>query len=111
MRIGEDVSIQTCRDEGYMVMDYPVHKFKRDPTFVDCRFTKSLPDYVREGEVGQPMMVIDVWLNYEDLWEMYLEHKASIDSMIGGSHPKKDEPDPYDLLSLASDIDSYCGLE
>lgn len=48
MRIGMDVSIQTCRDEGYIVMDYPVHAFNKEPFTTDCLFTISIPLWVRE---------------------------------------------------------------
>ena len=111
MRIGMDVSIEVCRDEGYMVMDYPVHKFKKDPTTTDCRFTTSWPDYLRDGRVGEKVILLDMWLNWEDLWEMYIDSQKGIDSMIGGNHKETDSPEPFDLLNLASDLNAYCGME
>lgn len=111
MRIGIDVSIQECRASGYMVMDYPVHNFRKNPCSTDCRFTNSLPDYVRDGHIGEKIICTDIMLNYEDLWEMYKENKESIDSFVGFKREKSYEPEPYDLLSLASDLDAYCGLE
>lgn len=110
MRIGMDVSIECCRAEGYMVMDYPVHAFKASPTTVDCRFTRSIPEYARDGFIGEKIIMVDIMLNWEDLFETYLEHKSGIDSMIGGSYKKTDTPEPYMLLNLASDIDMYCGI-
>ena len=110
MRIGEDVVIQECRDQGYIVMDYPVRKFKRNPTTTDCRFTVSFPDYMQDGFVGEKILYIDELLNWEDLWVMYLENKEGIDSMIYQPYKKADKPNPYILLSLASDIHGYCGL-
>lgn len=110
MRIGQDVSIQTCRDEGYMVMDYPVCEFVKDPTTTGCRFTRSLPDYARDGVIGEKIIVIDTWLNWEDLWGMYLDSKEGIDSMIGLEVLPTRCPDPHKLLELASNIDAYCGL-
>jgi hypothetical protein len=111
MRIGTDVSIQTCRAEGYMVIDYPVHAFRKDPLYTDCRFTDSYPDYARLHYVGEPIIRTDIKLNYKDLWEKYIDNKKGIDSMIGDAHWFKEVPEPYDLLLLASDINSYCGLE
>ncbi|RLA62118.1 MAG: hypothetical protein DRQ78_08280 [Epsilonproteobacteria bacterium] len=113
MRIGTDISIEVCRAEGYMVMDYPVHDFRKNSCTTDCRFTKSYPDYIREEmgwSVGQPIMILDVYLNWEDLYEMYLENKESIDHFIGGEYFETNNPSPYNLLNLASDIDMYCGL-
>jgi len=110
MRIGQDVSIQVCRDEGYMVMDYPVHELRKEPHETDCRFTKSWPDYAREEVIGKKIIYLDVYLNWDDLWEMYQEHKEGIDSFVGDSYNYDDCVEPYKLLNLASDIDAYCGL-
>jgi len=110
MRIGQDVSIQVCRDEGYMVMDYPVYKLRKDPIETDCRFTRSLPEYVRESIPGTKIIYIDTYLNWNDLWKMYQENKKGIDSMIGESYRYNDCEEPYKILNLAMDIDMYCGL-
>lgn len=114
MRIGTDISIQTCRDEGYMVMDYSVQDFHKDPIQTDCLFTKSLPVYIREEmawKVGDPIITTHVWFCWIDLYERYLEHKDGIDSYVGFDYSDIKRPTPHDVLNLASDIDSYCGLE
>lgn len=114
MRIGEDVSIQECRDQGYLVMDYPAYKFKKNPTTTYCRFTDSWPHWYREERgygVGDPIIRFDMEYNWEDLWEIYQDYKKGIDSMIGGSHKYTLNPEPHEVLNLASDINSYCGLE
>ncbi len=110
MRIGMDVSIQTCRAEGYMVMDYPVYAFKKDPLNTECIFTNSLPEYSREGYIGEKIIIVEEHYTYNDLFEMYLERKEDIDSFVGFKREKLDNPTPYDLLHLASDLDSYCGI-
>ena len=110
MRIGTDLSIQECRAEGYMVMDYPVHAFRKNPTSTICRFTVSKPDYIRLGYVGEKIIYIDEEFDYADLWEMYETYKDEIDSFVGFTRKKSKTPSPYDLLSLASDIDAYCGI-
>lgn len=110
MRIGTDVSIQECRNEGYAVMDYNVKEFNANPTDTDCQFTWSLPLYIRQElgwVVGMPVIITEYFLSYNDLYSMYLEKKGEIDSMIGGEHVRTETPDPSDLLNLASDLQSY----
>ncbi len=114
MRIGQDVSIQTCRDEGYMVMDYPVYKFKANPRTTDCRFTRSLPFYIRQEmcmQVTESIIHLDAYLSWGELMEMYQQHKEGVDSMIGGTYQYIDDPEPYQVLNLAADLDMYCGLK
>ena len=89
-----------------MVMDYPVYKFKEDPLNTDCKFTRSWPDYIRDGFIGKKIIRLDIWLSWNDLFDMYLEHKKSIDSFIGGEYVHAD-PSPRDLLNLAGDLASY----
>jgi hypothetical protein len=110
MRIGTDVSIQTCRAEGYMVMDYRVRDFKKAPTTTDCRLTRSIPDYCRFGYIGEKIIRLDIMLNYNDLFELYKDNKNGIDSLIGGEYIRTETPKPFELLHLAQDIDMYCGL-
>ncbi len=110
MRIGQDVSIQVCRCEGYMVMDYPVHAFKKNPTTTDCRFTKSLPDYARIVGVGEKIIHLDVCLCWDELIEMYKVDQEGIDSFVGDTYTHIVTPKPFDLLNLAADIDAYSGL-
>jgi ribosomal protein S17 len=114
MRIGEDVSIQECRNEGYMVMDYPVKRFNMYPKHTACRFTKSMPLYIREESIewciGKTMMTVDVWLDWEDLYEMYKRYEEEIKDFSGYDFSCISIPQPVDLLNLASAIDNYCGL-
>jgi len=113
MKLGIDINIQTCRDEGYMVMEYNVLEFNKNPRTTDCRFTTSLPVEIRKEmgwSVGKPIIDRDCLFDYECLYERYMENKEGIDSFIGDEHPYFEHPDPRDLLFLASDIDAYCGL-
>jgi len=115
MRIGTDVSIKECRDSGYTVMDFKVKGLYPDgrKNGIDinypARFTVSMPLYARRGYIGEKIIYIDVLLSWADLWEVYTENKKSIDSMIGGKHENNNIGE-YELLNLASDIDSYMGL-
>ena len=38
MKIGIDISIQTCRDEGYLVADVDKRAFDKAPTTTDLDF-------------------------------------------------------------------------
>ena len=93
-----------------MVMDYPVYELKKNPTKTNCRFTCSLPDYARDNYVGEKILYINVILNWEDLWEMYMEDKGGIDSFVGFKRRETNKPEPSELLDLAGDINSYRGL-
>ena len=112
MRIGEDVSIQECRDSGYWVMDYSVAAWKDDARTCLVSLTRSYPLYIREEmgwSVGDPMIAETVVISWEDVWDIYVDHKKEIDSFIGGQF--FDYPTPHELLFVASAVSSYCGLE
>jgi hypothetical protein len=116
MRIGQDVSIQVCRDEGYAVMDYPVKQFKADPINTDCTFTWSLPTYAREEigwSIGDRIVCTEHILSYKDLWEIYCygDNKHGVDSMIGDEYLYTENPSPQTLLNLAGDLMSYGALD
>ena len=117
MRIGQDVSIQECRDEGYMVMDYHVFKFKRDPKNAICHFTKSYPLYIRQKlcmPVTEGVMILKEDYSWNDLMELYLQHQQGVDegmgAIVGCTYADVELPEPYQVLNLASDLDSYCGI-
>jgi hypothetical protein len=121
MKIGTDVSLQTCRDEGYMVIEFAVRELypngrKNGIDKEHCvNFTKSYPDYIRKEmgwSPGDSMILLDVDYSWNDLIEIYQKHKKGIDSMIGASYDVENiEPTEYDILNLGSDIDAYCGLD
>lgn len=112
MRIGTDLSLKECSNEGYLMMDYKARelmtKGKLNPD-VDVYFLAHVPPYVEERYVGIPITLsTDKWLSANDVWELYLTDKESIDKCCGLSH---DFPTcPGSLLSLASDVDCYRGL-
>ena len=117
MRIGQDVSIQTCWDEGYMVMDYPVYKFRKDPKNVLCTFTKSYPLYVRRQlcwSVTKCIIYLDMDYSWNDLYDIYKQHEEGVNNMIGAvvgcTYADIELPELYQVLNLASDLDMYCGI-
>ena len=98
MKIGQDISLQVCRDEGYGVIEFKVKDLypqgngrRKGPLNKeqDVHYTSSYPLHVREElgfKVGESIMITSALLNWNDLWKIYLENKKGIDSMIGGSY-------------------------
>lgn len=118
MKIGTDVSLDVCRNEGYLMMEFKkrelIKKGVLDPE-CDVRFYQHLPDYClretygTERPVGTPTICLNVWLNANDIWDLYQRNAKSIDETCG-INDREFPQDEYDLLSLASDIDGYSGL-
>ena len=124
MRIGTDVSLQTCMDEGYTVMDYAVRKLfprgRKNGIDKDCqcRFSASFPTYIRkecatEGDPFCMRRMFDVNYSWNDLVAEYERNKAGIDSCCDFANcaPNFENPTAWDMLHLADCINSYCGLE
>jgi len=118
MRIGQDVSMQVNIAEGYMIMEYKARDLVKHGKFqpdCECRFIQHFPDYVKSElgwRPGDPSLAVDIELSANDLWGMYtqdVEIYEGINSFIGESHnfPLSE----YMLLQLASDINSYVGLD
>lgn len=116
MRIGTDASMSICKTDGYMIMDYKVRELMPKGVLnPDCsvRFIKHIPDYIKEEInwcIGMPAFTTDATVSANDVWELYLSHKEGIDSMCGFEGDREFPKDPYDLLSIADEVDSYCGL-
>ena len=118
MVIGTDVSLKTCRSEGYLMMEFKkkslMPKGKLNPE-CNVRFFRHCPGYCLEemygtdNPVGVKTIQLDVQLNANDIWEIYLNHKDNIDRFIGSvpTFPANER----DLISLAYDVEGYCGLE
>ena len=122
MRIGTDVSLKTCMDEGYTVMDFEVRKLyprgRKNGIDKDyqARFSASFPDYIRK-EMGcqeDPFGMRRAWdttASWNDLLELY-KYNPGVDECCGiepGSR-NMDNPTEWDMLKLAADLNSYCGL-
>lgn len=117
MRIGTDVSLETCRKEGYLMMEFKKRELivkgelQKD---VNVEFIQHYPDYVlkemygSEKPVGVTTIMTSIYLDANDVWSAYQEDKESIDKCAGFSH--EFPTNEYELLSLASDIDGYKGI-
>jgi len=134
MRIGTDISIATCRCEGYMVMDFKKRKLiKKGILDKDCvvDFTVSIPEYWNDA--GKPMLpprdtnnpryfermpvlyALDTCASWNDIMDIISDDKdrASVASCCDWSNcsPNFKNPTEYDLLNLASDVNCYFGIE
>jgi len=106
MRIGTDVSLDTCRAEGYMTMLIDKADLKRFDPEKWFTFGKTLPDYVSDVHYKFSKYYTGSH-SANSLWELYTSRKEGIDSCCGMEH--EFPTDVYGLLSLASDVDSYMG--
>ena len=120
MVIGIDIEKQTNVEEGYMLMEFKVKELRPKGVFnpdMPCNFFAYYPSYLIEetdnnGTFNHPngkfLRMTDVDLTANDLWNMYLDHKDSIDSMIGDTH--EFPTNEHNMLTIASDVSSHCGL-
>lgn len=118
MIVGTDASLDACRAEGDMMIEYDGRKkFDKEEMY---RVFKTIPDYIREEIYGTEKMseipkeeryVTDTLISWEDVLEIYMRHKKEIDDFAGtNQHVNFENPDYQDLLRLADDVNSYCGL-
>ena len=107
--IGTDVSLDTCKDEGYLMVEFDARK--KFDTEAYYRFYAYFPVCcIEESEyIDKNTLITDIDYCAVDLWELYKDDQKSIDSMIGETY-KSIPNDIYTLLQLASDISSYKGL-
>jgi hypothetical protein len=128
MKIGTDISLRECMASGYLMMEFkkrelfPKHlKGKMDKdAYVNFEQTMG---WITHTENGYPKVpgtpkrrlysLYDCCYTFNDLLQIYIEYKDSIDSMCGMTEDDRnlDNPTEYDMLNLASDINAYCGLE
>lgn len=121
MRIGTDISLKTCKDEGYLMMEYKVKELTPKSGFnadANVTFLAHIPDYILEQmrkdgnwKIGDYRMILKVSLSANDVWEKYQNNKAGVDSICGYDEPWSFPFDASSLLNLASDVNSYCGLD
>ena len=117
MKLGTDVDMQTNIKEGYMIMDFKKRELivkgilQKD---VHVEFYRHYPDYILEEIYGttNPIGVVRIIqsdvITAQDVWGKYQEHKEAVDKFCGLSH--EFPTCEGSLLSLASDLDAYCGL-
>ena len=127
MKIGTDWSIATCRDEGYMVIEFKKRELIKKgvlqkDVFVECTQSLAVDDRWKNGrpQIGytrnELYSVLDIEHSWESIMEFFEMHENDIMSMCGANNREEycinfDYPNEYDLLHLISDVNSYMGLE
>jgi hypothetical protein len=128
VKIGTDVSLAVCRSEGYLVAEYKKSELIKDGKLdkdVAVRLTRSNPyAWYDNGRVkfdpSLQIYVLDEDLSYNDVIEVYLCDRDSIDQYMGNVPSEYNdftyvdytaiEPTIGDFLNLADTVDSYRGL-
>jgi hypothetical protein len=145
MKIGTDVSLNVCKAEGYMIMEYAGRgedklmakgELQKE---VRCEFYTYYPSYcleekgyltfedgrcikpsgegscrIKSGAVRVlPTMQFSHWpksmsqsYTAQDVWEMYLEHKHSINGMCGDTEDREFPKTPHELMNMACAVNS-----
>lgn len=103
--LGTDVSIVTCKAEGYTMIQFDARKrFNRATNY---RIFSYYPEYT--DIAGQ--LKTDAFESFDSLVSIYKENKTGINSFAEtDKFVNFDEPDYRDFLNLASDIEAYRGL-
>jgi hypothetical protein len=105
--IGTDVDLSVCKSEGYLMVQFDARKPFNAKT--GYRLFAYYPDYIiSESPELKNICMTDLYMDAESLWNIYMDYKQGIDSFVGFTH--KFPTDIYGFLSLASDVDPYCGL-
>lgn len=101
MIIGTDISLGECRKEGYLMLEYDGRK-KFDRT-EDYRVFAYYPKYT--GEKG---LMIDGYVQFDDLYEAYIEEKEKVDKFCGlHLNANFEDPTYHDLLTLTDCLTAY----
>jgi hypothetical protein len=111
--IGTDGSLDTCKSEGYLMVQFE----KKEP-FDRASYYNVFalyPEYIRKESaipIKKNERIVDAYVSFNDLEKIYLDNKKGLDSFADtGTNINFESPTIYDLLSLASDINAYCGLD
>lgn len=103
--IGIDCSLDVCKAEGYMMVQYDARK-KFNPD-MEYRAMAHYPQF----QIATDDLRTDEMVSFNRLKELYLEDKASIDSFAEtDKFVDFDNPGYYDFLNLASDVIGYKGI-
>lgn len=104
MLVGQDISIDVCKSEGYIYINFNTKEFKRDKEY---RVMQKFPCW--DELKGQ--YIVDVFLTFDEVMEEYLEDKEGIDSFAETNlHVNFVNPTIHDFVNLCSDVNSYKGL-
>jgi len=109
MIIGTDIDLETCQEEGYMVMVYDARKkFGLD---VPVALKRTMPGTYSEEDKDYEYTTHIEAITAREVWGKYEEHKTEIQSFAETPFESiTDIKEYYDLLHLADDVDSYMNL-
>lgn len=104
--IGTDVSLEVCRNEGYLMVQ-PAGRFKQDKQYRVFAYWAHW-----QGENSDRALAIDTTFSWNDAKRIYEAHKAGLDSFADdmAALMATEKPGYYDLIQAASTINPYCGL-
>jgi hypothetical protein len=117
MKISTDLSIQESWKEGYLIMDYKVRQLFPKKGEMDQDYASNFYCSDGSGDLAPGMLfkIIDTDCSFSGLLSIYEKYKDEIDQLGGydenNPRPDMDNPTAYCMLNLASDINSYCGLD
>ena len=98
MIIGMDISLQECKESGYLMLKYDARKSFNHNTEIELR-----QYYNKELQICH--------YTVEELWSEYLDRKTHIDSFCDCNFQNISEITSYSIaLFLADSINSYCSL-
>jgi hypothetical protein len=114
-KIGTDINLQTCRAEGYVVVNY---KSKKDLKEIDkdeyFDIEQSNPrrwksGYLNKGDGAK--LLVDDSKSFNDLVDILNADYEGVASFADYKNcpPELDNPNIYDFLHLASDLVNYYG--
>ena len=123
MKIGTDMSLDVCREEGYSIIEFKVKELfgKGGKLNKNCpvNYKKSNPERWKHGKFNfngeGPAYYVDTEISFEDMVDFisYKDRKEQVAKFADWENCpiNFENPSAYDLLHLASDVDSYFGLE
>lgn len=104
MLVGIDVSIDVCKNEGYLYVNFNTKEFKKDKEY---RVMRKFP--IWDDLKGQ--YHTDVFISWDDVLELYLDDKKAIDDFAETCNfVNFENPTINDFVNLCSDVSSYKGL-
>lgn len=117
MKTGPDISLRTCRDEGYPVVTHGKSPLDPDQAY---DLTISNPQHwpngrLRPGTRSRDAWAVSTFVSYRALWESFLRGGDGIKSCCDFENfPLPDpesKPDFADFVHLAGIVRGYHGLE
>lgn len=106
MILGTDVNLDTCKEEGYLMVEFDENiEFNKDTEY----YLFSYYGYQIPSSFDK--LYVDCSYSFNQLVELYNKNKDSINSCCDTeSNVNFINPTIYDLLNLANDVECYQGL-